>query len=232
MPVQKFFYSVISAVDSAALGLSSLVYSLDDNWMAVARAREVLKGDKKLREEILKLRLENLRLRQEIYRSSLEKSPPLPSVFYARTVLLNPRNVNLNFSVEAGWGQGIKEGMAVVDQKGNAVGKVVPPISYSRCWVKPITSPMSAIGVKVRGEYGVLRGRGENLLVLDYIYPTSGIKEGDEVFTSGLDGIFPPGLPVGRIERVRKASGIFLSVEVRPYFSVDTLEFVGIIRKW
>ncbi len=229
---QDFFYSAISAVDRTVGGLSSMFYSLEDDWRAVAKARDVLKGEKELREEILRLRLENMRLRQEIHRCSLERSFPLSSVFYARTVFLNPRNVNLNFSVEAGWGQGIKEGMAVVDEKGNAVGKIIPPVSYSRSWVKPITSPMSAIGVKVRGQYGVARGRGENLLVLDYLYPTSGVKEGDEVFTSGLDGIFPPGIPVGRVERVRKTSGIFLTVEVKPYFSVDTLEFVGIIRKW
>ncbi len=214
------------------MALSSLAYSIEDTWKAAAYGKKLLSEEEKLKKEVVRLRMENMKLRQEMRRLSLERSYGLPSVFFARTVYLNPLRINFRFSVAAGWGQGVKEGMGVVDERGNAVGKVVSPVSYNRCWVKPITSPFSAIGVEVRGNFGILKGRGEQLLVLDYIYPTSGIREGDEVITSGLDGIFPEGIPVGKVERVLSTPGIFLTVEVRPYFSLKTLRFVGIIRRW
>ncbi len=228
----QVFYSLIALSKGAGRFVSNIYYSARDRIETIARADKVMEENRALERALTKERMISLKLRQELYK--LKNRPPLsyPSVFFARTVFLNPVNVYLKFGVEAGWGQGIKERMAVVDMEGNAVGKVSPPISYSSSWVRPITYPLFSTGVKIGKYYGVARGTGQGFLEVDYIYPTSSVKQGDEVFTSGLDGVFPPGLPVGQVVSVRKTSGLFFKIKVKPHFSLRTLKWVGIIRRW
>jgi rod shape-determining protein MreC len=53
---------------------------------------------------------------------------------------------------------------------------------------------------------------------------------GDTVVSSGLDGVFPKGLRVGRVsEIVRQNAGIFQKVSVTPYVDFEILEEVLVI---
>jgi rod shape-determining protein MreC len=53
---------------------------------------------------------------------------------------------------------------------------------------------------------------------------------GDTVVSSGLDGVFLKGLPVGRVSDViRPDSGIFQEVSVTPYVDFERLEEVLVI---
>jgi len=228
----QLFYSLIALGRGAGRLVSDIYYSARQRMETIARADRIMEENRALERALTKERMRSLKLRQEL--EKLKNRPPLsyPSLFFARTVFLNPVNIYLKFAVEAGWGQGIRERMAVVDMEGNAVGKVVSPVSYSSSWVRPITYPLFSTGVKIGQYYGVARGTGQAFLEVDYIYPTSSVKEGDEVFTSGLDGVFPPGLPVGKVVFVRRTSGLFLKIKVKPRFSLRTLKWVGIIRKW
>jgi len=52
---------------------------------------------------------------------------------------------------------------------------------------------------------------------LKYVDKHADLKAGDLIVTSGLDGVFPAGLPVGVVERVvKEAPGYFQEVRVRP----------------
>jgi rod shape-determining protein MreC len=56
------------------------------------------------------------------------------------------------------------------------------------------------------------------------------VRPGDLVVTSGLCGIFPKGLPIGKVLRVEKDSvGIFQSVEVVPSVDLNKLEEISIL---
>jgi len=56
------------------------------------------------------------------------------------------------------------------------------------------------------------------------------LREGDELATSGLGGVFPPGLPVGRIRRVGLAeSGLYQAGIVEPFAPLDRLDFVLVL---
>ena len=54
--------------------------------------------------------------------------------------------------------------------------------------------------------------------------------EGDAVVTSGLDGIYPKGLLVGRVRAVLPASGLFKDVLVTPATAFDRMEEVLILK--
>jgi len=68
-------------------------------------------------------------------------------------------------------------------------------------------------------------------MTLKYVERTSDLKEGDSVVTSGLDGVFPRGLLVGRVTRVQRSGGLFLNVELSPAVDFKNLEQVLVITQ-
>lgn len=77
---------------------------------------------------------------------------------------------------------------------------------------------------------GIVSGSHNGMLLVDFIPNWINIKKGDKVFTSGLDGIFLENMPVGVVEDVRENYG-YLSADVRPYGSVDSLSYVWLINR-
>ena len=78
---------------------------------------------------------------------------------------------------------------------------------------------------------GVVSGTGGPKLVLKYVPYEDEVKEGDILVTSGLDRLFPPGIPVGFISRIEKqGSGHFQEIEVTPYVDESRLEEVLVVR--
>ncbi len=237
--------SVSSAISS---GLSSVILSASRigdiistaydkmafKMEVLTKAREALKENRDLKRKLMLLRLENLRLKQMLEREKACRRLRTRKwkFIVARVVKLNPENMRIRFFIDAGKGDGIREYLPVVDLDGNVVGKTVEPIGYSYAAVEPITNPYSAIGARIKEGVGVLRGTGDRLTFLDYIYITRYPRKGEPVYTSGLDRIFPEGLSIGSIMRVQKGKYIFLRVEVKPAFSFKTLKYVGVILKW
>ena len=84
--------------------------------------------------------------------------------------------------------------------------------------------------VERNGITGILRGqvglpdRGTTELIFDYVPALADVEVGDIVVSSGLDGIFPRGLTIGRISRVGARQGLFRDVTVTPSARFDRLE--------
>jgi rod shape-determining protein MreC len=98
-----------------------------------------------------------------------------------------------------------------------------------------ITDPESAVGVRVgeSGETGLVRGNGRDLelkLVSRPALDQGAVKPGDMVVTSGYQGgIYPPGVPVGRVEKVQLASrGTSYKIIVRPFVRFSQLDVVAV----
>lgn len=200
----------------------------------VTRAQEAIEENKELKKTLMLMRLENLRLKQMLERENACKTfrGKRWKFIVAKVIRLNPENMRIKFYIDSGTRDGIREYLPVVDIDGNVVGKTVEPIGYSYAGVEPITNPYSAIGARIKEGVGVLRGTGERLTFLDYIYITRYPYKGEPVYTSGLDQIFPEGLLIGNIMRVQKGKYIFLRIEVKPAFTFKTLKYVGVILKW
>ena len=236
-----FFYSLSSGLSSIFLAFSHVSEKLSDfqenmiyRLRAINDSYSLGKENRKLKRELLLLRLENLKLKEELERTRIFNK--LVSgrwkFLIARVTNLNPENMRIKFVIDLGRRDGIKEYMPVVDLDGNIVGKIVQPIRYTNSTVEPITNPSSSIGARIKEGVGVLRGTGKKLTFLDYIYITRYPEKGELVRTSGFDGIFPEGLPIGKIIRVKKGKYIFLRVEVKPNFSYEKIRYVGVILRW
>ncbi len=122
--------------------------------------------------------------------------------------------------------------MTVLDPEGNVVGRVIDPVLPWSCRVQLITDEASGTGVITSRQAvsGVLRGDGQGRCYLDYVLITSPEASiGEEVLTSGLDGIFPAGLRVGRIISISMEDTLFKKIEVEPFFQLNGLRQVAII---
>jgi len=80
---------------------------------------------------------------------------------------------------------------------------------------------------------GILTGRGaRNFLELRFVNLNSGIKEGEILVTSGLDAVYPKGMPVARIVAVKPSKySQFLVVLAEPMVSVEKLEELLLLEK-
>ena len=114
-----------------------------------------------------------------------------------------------SFTIDRGTSDGIERNMPVV-AAGGLVGRVVMAgISYSRVVSYINIDEASAVSVRsVRtGEHGVVRGDiallPEGIARMDHIAMGTHLAVGDELVTSNLGGIYPPGLLVGTISEIR-----------------------------
>lgn len=103
-------------------------------------------------------------------------------------------------------------GNAVVTLAGGrpaVLGQVRDILPDGKVRVVLLTDPFSALSAHVNrnGEQGLVKGLGSNRLLLDYLYSDADVHPGDDVVSSGLGGVFPPNLLVGRVLEVQAPAG-------------------------
>lgn len=134
--------------------------------------------------------------------------------------------------IDKGAKNGVQKGMAVITAKG-LVGKVYLASDYfSKVLLLKDTNFSVAVRLQNSRREGVISGTGYERCALKYIPPEETVETGEVVVTSGLDGIFPPGLPVGVVDKVkREGVEFFQLIEVRPFQSDSQLEEVAILKR-
>ena len=79
---------------------------------------------------------------------------------------------------------------------------------------------------------GVISGTGFRKCQMKYVPYEEKVKKGDIVITSGLDELFPPGIPIGYVSDVNnKVVGFFQDVQVQPFVDGSKIEAVVIIKR-
>lgn len=147
-------------------------------------------------------------------------------------------------TLNRGRAHGLRPNLAVVTLDG-LIGRTTNALQTT-CDVMLLSDPSLRVACKIRDTdaFGILRGgglplRGDPALVmlapaeprrLDYLPRNYRIPEGSEVVTSGLGGVYPEGLPVGRALRAKAVpSGLYQSVEVEPAADLRKLEYVFVV---
>ena len=133
--------------------------------------------------------------------------------------------------INRGSQHGVVKGHPVINSQG-VVGQVmrVSPITAE---VSLVTDPALTIPVNLpkSGVRSLLVGAGDGQLAnLRYLSGDAEIEIGDLLVTSGLDGLYPPGLPVARVSKIgNKGDTQFTKVSCIPTATVGTLRHVTII---
>jgi rod shape-determining protein MreC len=77
---------------------------------------------------------------------------------------------------------------------------------------------------------GVVRGSGGSLVQMFDIPSLADVQPGDKVFTAGIDGIYPKGIPIGTVVRSDPGQSLFKTVTVKPAVDFGGIEEVIVIH--
>lgn len=124
--------------------------------------------------------------------------------------------------LDKGLRAGVLAGQPVIDAKG-LIGQITRSFEFS-AEVTLVTDRNATIPVEVQrnGLRSVASGAGPGLMELRYLGPTTEIRVNDVLVTSGLDNVYPAGLPVGKIKSVTRApEQSFSRVLIEPTAGVD-----------
>jgi len=132
-------------------------------------------------------------------------------------------------TIDKGTRDGLKADMAVIAPAGIA-GRVVIPSARS-AKVQLIIDLNAAVGAVVERTraQGVIVGAGGNLLRMDYVSDVADVIVGDVVVSAGIDGIYPKGFVVGRVESIERSGGAYRRIMVRPAVDFSSLEEVLVV---
>jgi rod shape-determining protein MreC len=179
------------------------------------------------RNQLLEAEATNQRLQQ-----LLEFRSRLPSGSVTASVIADSASSWFKSCLlDKGSADGVRKGMAVVTPLG-VVGQVVG-VTGRTAKVLLLTDANSGVDVLVQRTRarGIVSGSLDNGTTLKYVKRSEDIQEGDRLVTSGLDGIFPKGIIVGTVIKVRKQTlGLFQYIEIMPAVSLTRTEEVLIVR--
>lgn len=154
------------------------------------------------------LRASQLEAENRRFRALLEMKERQPARGIVAEILYTARDpFSRKIVIDKGVQQGVQAGYVVVDDVG-IIGQVTR--SYSQlAEITLISDKDQAIPVQVlrTGQRAVLFGAGTGAMELRYLAANVDVKVGDDLVTSGLDGIFLPGLPVARVTKVERDDG-------------------------
>jgi rod shape-determining protein MreC len=130
----------------------------------------------------------------------------------------------LTVTIDKGTRDGLRPDMAVIAPAG-VVGRIVVPSARS-AKVQLLTDRNAAAGAIVERTraQGVIVGGGEDRLHMEYVSEVADIVAGDVVVTSGIEGVYPKGFVIGRVETVEKSGTAYKRITVKPAVDFSSLE--------
>ena len=219
--------TVLARVNRATLG----VWGTYRDWKSVrAQNRRLRDETQRLRVEALRVTetdAENQRLRRLL---TLKESLPLETMageIIAREWGGWVRSLTIN----RGRGDAVARLTAVIAPDG-LVGRIVDVRAGSSV-VQVLTDPASTVGAHVvrTRTPGIVEGEPRGTLRFKYMARDgSGIQVGDIVVTSGLGGLFPGGIPIGRVRTIDdRGSALFSYAQVTPAVDFARIDEVRLL---
>ena len=132
-------------------------------------------------------------------------------------------------TIDKGTRDGVKADMSVIAPAG-IVGRLVVP-SLRSAKVQLLIDRNAAAGALIERTraQGVVVGGGDDRLRLEYMSEVFDVVVGDVVVTSGIDGIYPKGFVIGRIESVERAGTAYKRITIKPAVDFSSLEEVLVV---
>ena len=112
----------------------------------------------------------------------------------------------------------------IIAEEGDAFSHSVIAYTGDNSQVKKGQVVLSERGVVGRVDRGILAGDNTSIPKMVFIPLDSELSVGDRIVTSGVAGVFPSGLPVGRVVSIEKNN-----VKVKPFNNLERLEYVRIV---
>jgi len=221
-PVQEAF----ARVHRGALGL----------WTTYLEWKVLRADNQRLSAEVTALRLRQLR--QDELDSENERLRSLLALrerlgvrtIGAEVVARDWNGFTRGLTINRGRSDGLERLQPVIVTRG-VVGRVVE-LRHGSAIVQLVTDPASSIsGVVNRTRaQGVIEGVAGGRMRLKLAAREDGVMVGDLVSTAG-GGLFPKGLPVGRVARVHVPTGLFRIIDLEPAVDLARIEEVLVLPR-
>ena len=199
------------------------VFTKVQNYFEVYEQYEIVKSKlqqlENQKNEINYLKIENDKLKKVIddtdiynYESITTKVLVDKKSPFLKSVILNK-----------GFNSGFKRGMPVLDGP-YFVGRIteVNYLSSRALLINDLNSKISVV-IEPLGYQAIMSGNGEKTALLEFLPKNHQLEVGGLVYTSGTDGIFFPGIPIGRVELIEK------KFQIKFFSDLSQLYFVNVI---
>lgn len=225
-----FIQSPVTTVTTAVSNYFSSIATLRSAQTENDALKQLVQEKEVELQQKAELAAENARLKSLLALKETSKYKVLP----ARVVGRDPSVWFDSSIVDRGSLEGVKLNMPVVTE-GGVVGRVTA-VSPLTSQVDLITRDKSGVGAVIGqiGEssaLGVVAGSSKkDLLEMKYVPGYIPVEVGQMVYTTGQDGIFPPGLKIGEIVSVVSGSATTPHhIQIRPAARLDSMQEVGIL---
>jgi rod shape-determining protein MreC len=172
--------------------------------------------------------LANSRLRNLL---NFQKAPT-HRVVAAEVIGKDPSGWFKTVIIDKGRSDGLQKGLPVVLPTG-IVGQVIE-VSGHYAKVMIITDRNSAVDALVQRSRarGIIKGASADQSQFEFVLRKHDVQIGDTVIASGLDGVYPKGLRIGRVSDLsERSSDIFYEITVTPFVDFEKLEEVLVILR-
>lgn len=222
-------------------GLANSTHQIADKTSdAITSRSELARQNEALRSENQQLRMqmlqaeeaiqENARLRQLVGWQQQKKW----NLKLARVVMRDPANWWRTIQIDRGSRDGMRVDLPVLTIDG-LVGRI-SSVTFDRSQVALIGDSHCKVSAQIEnesGDMGVIDSSGPfdgSLLEMAYLSKNANLRPGQNVFTSGLGGIFPKGIPIGKIVDSRPVEyGLSVEARVKIAANLSALDEVWVL---
>jgi len=216
---------------------ASTLYGIRHFWGNYVWLRGVRAENETLKEQVAQLQVTLQEQRALANRSArLQELLDLRSASALQTVAAeviagNPNPGMLTITIGRGSQDGVQKDMAVIAPAG-IVGRIIGNPAAHASRVQLIIDRNAGAGAFTERTHsgGMVAGADKDPpLIMDLVSNLADVKPGDVVVASGVDGIYPKGFVIGRVETSERGTGLYRNITVRPVVDFSSLEEVLVV---
>jgi rod shape-determining protein MreC len=232
--LQAVSFETFSHVQSATASVVNSVRGVWGNYFALRHVR-VENEDLRRRVADLEVRLQQehamaARSERLLELMNLKSEATVPTLA-AEVIAGNPDPMMRTVTINRGSSEGVTADMAVI-APGGIVGRVIGPVGQHAARVQLLVDRNAAAGAlseRTRSGGMVIGVEGNPPLRMELVSNFADVKPGDSIVASGVDGIYPKGYLIGRVERSDHGVGLYRTISVIPSVDFSSLEEVLVV---
>ncbi len=235
--------TAIGSIFLPLFGLASSTHRvLDKAGDAITTRSELLRQNEALRLENQQLRMQALQAQEAVRENERLRrlvgwqQQKRWNLKLARVVLRDPANWWRTVQIDRGTKDGMRVDLPVLTTNG-LVGRI-SAVSYDRSQVVLIGDPNCKVAAQIvnsSGDMGVIGSSGPfdgSLVEMTHLSKNAALQPGQDVITSGLGGIFPEGIPIGKVVDFRQVEyGLYTEARVKLAADLSALDEVWVLFK-
>ncbi len=224
-------------VETIKFWMTGVIGVAGNEWARVSEYFSLREKNRELLTENTRLALENMalqemRLENERLKKLLDfKQSASLNLIPSKVIGRREHGLVHSLLLNVGTKDSIRKDMPLVVPQG-VVGKTYR-VASDRCIAQLLTDRNFSVSALVQRSRvrGIVSWIGDDVCLLNNVVHRADVKVGDLVVTSGYGEIFPPGLPIGEVVKIKQnPRSLFSRIEIKPLVDFNKIEEVFIIR--